>query len=463
MFWENSKIANGIFAAPRRGNVRDVLIIALPMLLSMSFDTFMTFADRLFLAKLAPEYMNAALAGGAAQMVIMTFFNGVISYVTALVAQNFGAKRFENCASVASQGIILSLICAPLVFLLAPLGYFMFSATGVEGLQLQAQTTYFNILICGAVIVLLRQAFISFFSGIGQTKIVMIAAFVGMVVNVAANYFLIFGVGPFPALDIRGAAVGTILGNFVTILVLAIKFFGKKLQAEFPFHLKFCKELFLELLKKGAASGTELFFTMLAFQTLILTFQRMGPEAATAASVMFNWDMVAYVPLIGLEVAATSLVGRYVGARDSAAVRRSIRSTLVVGFGYSLVVAFFLIGIPNVLTDIFAPDVSSGLFESARPVAENMLRIASLYVLFEVGICVFAGALRGAGDVFWVMVTLIILNWLSVFALWIGAFVFKISTIASWWIVVVCYVIFPGILYLRYRSGSWRKLMKRFK
>jgi len=88
MFWENSKIINGIFAAPRRCNIRDVLIVALPMLLSMSFDTLMTFADRLFLAKLAPEYMNAALAGGAAQMALMMFFNGVISYVTALVAQN---------------------------------------------------------------------------------------------------------------------------------------------------------------------------------------------------------------------------------------------------------------------------------------------------------------------------------------------------------------------------------------
>lgn len=461
MFWDNSKILNGIFAAPRRGNVRDVLIVALPMLLSMSFDTFMTFADRLFLSRLAPEYMNAALAGGAAQMVIMTFFNGVISYVTAQVAQNYGAQKFENCSRSASQGVILSLICTPFVFLLVPLGYFMFHATGVTGLQLEAQTSYFNILICGSLLVLLRQAFISFFSGIGRTKIVMVAAFAGMLVNIVANYFLIFGIGPFPALDIRGAAIGTILGNVATILVLGFRFFGKEVQGQFPFSFKFHKELFFDLLKKGAASGTELFFTMLSFQTLILTFQRMGPQAATAASVMFNWDMVAYVPLIGLEVSATSLVGRYVGARDSAAVRRSIRSTLMVGFLYSVVVAVFLIGTPDFLTDIFKPDSASALFDEARPIAMQMLRIASLYVLVEVGICVFAGALRGSGDVFWVMITLIALNWLLVFALWIGAFAIGLDTIGCWWIVVIGYFLFPGMLYSRYRSGSWRRLMKK--
>lgn len=461
MFWNNSKILNGVLAAPRRGNIRDVIIIALPMLLSMSFDTLMTFADRLFLSKLAPEYMNAALAGGAAQIVIMTFFNGVISYETAQVAQNFGAKKFENCARSASQGLILALICTPLVFLLAPIGYAMFDATGVAGLQLEAQTAYFNILLCGGILVLVRQAFISFFSGIGQTRIVMIAAFVGMVVNIVSNYLLVFGVGPFPNLDIRGAAIGTIIGNVVTLLILVAKFFTAKIQSEFPFKFAFHRQLFFELLRRGAASGTEMFLCMFAFQSIIMLFQGMGPQVTTAASVMFNWDMVAYVPLIGLEVAATSLVGRYVGARDSAAVRRSVRSTMIVGFVYSLVVAVMFIGFPEFLTDIFAPDVESAIFNEARPLAMNMLRIATLYVLVETGICVLAGSLRGSGDVFWVMVALSLMNWFSVLMLWIGGYVIHLPPIGCWWIVVVGFIIFPIVLYTRYRSGSWRRLMKK--
>ncbi|NLG39093.1 MAG: MATE family efflux transporter, partial [Fibrobacter sp.] len=60
-----------------------MLVVALPMLLSMSFDTMMTFADRLFLSRVGSEYMNAALSGGITQMMILTFFTGTISYATA--------------------------------------------------------------------------------------------------------------------------------------------------------------------------------------------------------------------------------------------------------------------------------------------------------------------------------------------------------------------------------------------
>ena len=64
------------------GGVKDVLVVALPMLLSMSFDTFMTFIDRLFLSKLGPAEMNAALGAGAVQLALTMFFTGAIRYTT---------------------------------------------------------------------------------------------------------------------------------------------------------------------------------------------------------------------------------------------------------------------------------------------------------------------------------------------------------------------------------------------
>ena len=61
----------------KNGDVKDVLVVALPMLLSMSFDTFMTFIDRLFLSKLGPAEMNAALGAGAVQLALTMFFTGI--------------------------------------------------------------------------------------------------------------------------------------------------------------------------------------------------------------------------------------------------------------------------------------------------------------------------------------------------------------------------------------------------
>ena len=449
----------------KNGDVKDVLVVALPMLLSMSFDTLMTFIDRLFLSKLGPAEMNAALGAGAVQLALTMFFTGMISYTTAMVAQRLGGKRRWDCARVFMQALYVSLMCVPLLYLTIPLGHFAFGMEHLPADQLQYQKTYFNILMFGGVINLVRNVAPCFFSGIGETKIVMKAAFVGMLVNVACNFVLIYGMGPVPALGVAGAAYGTLIGNVVSTVILFAKFFGKSCHRRFRtrYAFAFSWPLTRELLKKGIPSGVEMFLNMSAFQLLILMFHALGPESATASSVMFNWDMVAYVPLMGLEVASTSLVGRYVGAKDGAAASRSTYSGLKLGWGYSLLMGIFFIFLPGILTDIFKPDVAEAsaeaiaIFESARPMSIFMLRIATFYIFVEVLLVIYAGALRGAGDTLWVMFACAIMNWCVAGSLYLVAYVFGLPAHLAWIAVVAVYSTAPVLFWLRWKNGKWRR------
>ncbi|MDD5942991.1 MATE family efflux transporter [Fibrobacter sp.] len=449
----------------KNGDVKDVLVVALPMLLSMSFDTLMTFIDRLFLSKLGPAEMNAALGAGAVQLALTMFFTGMISYTTAMVAQRLGGKRRWDCARVFMQALYVSLMCVPLLYLTIPLGHVVFGMEHLPADQLQYQKTYFNILMFGGVINLVRNVAPCFFSGIGETKIVMKAAFVGMLVNVACNFVLIYGMGPVPALGVAGAAYGTLIGNLVSTAILFAKFFGKSCHRRFRtrYAFAFSWPLTQELLKKGIPSGVEMFLNMSAFQLLILMFHALGPESATASSVMFNWDMVAYVPLMGLEVASTSLVGRYVGAKDGAAASRSTYSGLKLGWGYSLLMGIFFIFLPGILTDIFKPDMAEAsaeaiaIFESARPMSIFMLRIATLYIFVEVLLVIYAGALRGAGDTLWVMFACAIMNWCVAGSLYLVAYVFGLPAHLAWIAVVAVYSTAPVLFWLRWKNGKWRR------
>lgn len=449
----------------KNGDVKDVLVVALPMLLSMSFDTLMTFIDRLFLSKLGPAEMNAALGAGAVQLALTMFFTGMISYTTAMVAQRLGGKRRWDCARAFMQALYVSLMCVPLLYLTIPLGHVAFGMEHLPADQLQYQKTYFNILMFGGVINLVRNVAPCFFSGIGETKIVMKAAFVGMLVNVACNFVLIYGMGPIPALGVAGAAYGTLIGNLVSTVILFAKFFGKSCHRRFRtrYAFAFSWPLTQELLKKGIPSGVEMFLNMSAFQLLILMFHALGPESATASSVMFNWDMVAYVPLMGLEVASTSLVGRYVGAKDGAAASRSTYSGLKLGWGYSLLMGIFFIFLPGMLTDIFKPDVAEtsaeaiAIFESARPMSIFMLRIATFYIFVEVLLVIYAGALRGAGDTLWVMFACAIMNWCVAGSLYLVAYVFGLPAHLAWIAVVAVYSTAPVLFWLRWKNGKWRR------
>ena len=95
-----------------RGSIREMAAIALPMVVSMSCDTLMIFTDRLFLSRLGPEQMNAAMGGGLTAFMMMSFFIGLTGYATALVAQCLGAGQKNRCAVVLTQAAILSGLAA---------------------------------------------------------------------------------------------------------------------------------------------------------------------------------------------------------------------------------------------------------------------------------------------------------------------------------------------------------------
>ncbi len=442
----------------QRGSMREVIVIALPMVLSMSFDTFMTFIDRFFLSRLGSEFMNAALAGGNSQMVLMTFFTGLMSYSTALVAQNLGAGKHDRCASVLPQTLILGIISYPLILCLRPIAYLLFDISGIDSRQLAPQIAYFDILIFGSIITLLRHSLGCFFSGIGETRIVMIASFAGMIVNVVLNYLLIFGNAGFPALGIQGAAIGTLSGGFVALLILVFRYFRHDIHGRFQtrarenWHIRL--DVIKTLVRKGSSSGVEMVLNMFAFQCMILLFHGQGLAVATAATIMFNWDMVSYVPLIGLEIAAMSLVGRYAGAKDRYSANRTTRSAVKLGWFFSAFVLVAFVGFPGVLTDVFKPDTPDLFFNEARPISIFMIRIAAVYVMINAVMVVFAGALRGVGDTFWVMIAMATISWFQVFSLWVSLYVFELGAKAGWCVIVGFCFLAPVVLFRRWQSGK---------
>ena len=218
---------------PSGGGIRELLAIALPMVVSHACDTVMTFTDRVFLSRLGPDEMNAAMSGGLTSFMMMTFFLGLIGYATALVAQYLGAGRKDRCAVATSQAILICLAAYPVIVLARPLVFYAFELSGISATQLASQKMYFGILVYATIVGLLRASLSSFFSGIGKTRMVMVAAAVSMVANMGLNYVLIFGKFGLPAMGIRGAAYGTILGGLLGLGVLVAAYLWPSIRVEY--------------------------------------------------------------------------------------------------------------------------------------------------------------------------------------------------------------------------------------
>jgi MATE family multidrug resistance protein len=442
------------------GGIAEMLSLALPMIVSTSCDGIMTFTDRLFLARLGSEQMNAAMGGGVTMQMMMFFFMGLTGYTTALVAQYYGSGQSKMTTTAAFQAILIALAAYPLILSGRPLAFAFFEFMHVPPEQLDFQIRYFNIVIFGVVISLLRNVLSCYFSGIGRTKIVMLAALIAMAVNVGLDYILIFGKLGFAVMGIRGAALATVVGNFCGLLVLIIAYLGFKNRNEFHVtgSFRFNSKVMGKLLYYGYPAGLELFLNFLAFTTIIFIFHSRGNVVATATTIMFNWDMVSFIPLLGIEIAVTSLVGRYMGAGDPATAHRAAMSGIKTGILYSLVILLLFLFLPEWLVMVFRPSEPNTVFDQALPIARTMIRIASLYVLAEAMMVALVGALRGAGDTHWTMIASVTFHWTFVPLLCVMFYGFNMSPVSGWLALVILFLFFCFVVFRRYRSGRWKNI-----
>jgi MATE family multidrug resistance protein len=288
----------------------------------------------------------------------------------------------------------------------------------------------------------------------------MIASFAAMLTNVGLDYVFIFGKCGFPSLGIHGAAYATIIGGAVGLSILFAAYFDQGNRREYSIETSFHFDRMLagKLLRFGYPTGIEMCLNIIAFNAMVMTFHSLGPAAATAATLVFNWDFVSFVPLIGIEIGVTSLVGRYMGAQHPEKAHRSVISGLKLGMIYSAFVFVFFAGFPGMLVNVFRPSAASAVFSAAVPMAVFMVRLASVYVLVETMLCVFIGALRGAGDTFWAMRMSVILHWLMVVVLALILRVLHLPPEIGWTAMVFFFLVFSAVVFMRYREGKWRNI-----
>lgn len=441
-----------------RPRLRDIGNIALPMVVSQASETIMMFVDRLFVSRLTPLHIAGAMSGGVTSYTVMSLFLGILGYVNAVVAQNDGAGNKPMCARATAQSFRLAFLAWPIILLTIPLIKMYFQAMGHTPELIGLEHGYFRIVIFGSIFALIKMALSGFFIGLGRTRVVMIANVIGMFINIPANWILVFGKLGFPAMGMAGAAIGTILGSACIMFILLGVYLSPRYRNEYGTHreTRFDGRLMKLLLEYGSPAGLETFLNVAVFNFFLQLMNSYGSDTATAVTIAFNYDMMVFVPMLGLGLAATTLSGRYVGAQNIPGVERSMRLTLFSAWSYAALMTILLVAAAKPLVSLFLPETDPGSAAS-RPLAETMLRMAAIYVLADATQVVFSGILRGAGDTKYVMIISVGLHWLFAPVAWYAVKVAGIAPIPMWGI-FIGFVFSLGIaMFLRYRFGGWRK------
>jgi len=443
----------------QKPTLKSLLYIALPMIISQASETVMMFVDRLFLSWMGKAYISAAMSGGLSAFAFMSLFIGTVGYVNALSAQFFGAKKEKECVSTVIQGFQLSILFYPLALLLIPLVGKFFAVSGHSALQIELEYTYFRVLMWGGLLALFRTVLAGFFLGIGKTRTVMYANLAGMVINIPVNYILIFGKFGFPALGIVGAAIGTLAGSLLICLILLSSFLRHKIYTEQSREAiwKFDKFIMGKLLRYGLPSGVEMFLNVFAFNLFVQMMHSYSEDVAAAVTITFNYDMLAFIPMLGLGFATTSLVGQQMGADNPDGAVKVSHLSMRVGLTYAFCMMMIFIFGAGRLVGVF----TGGLSEADTaivPLAKTMLRLAAIYTLADVIQLVLAGTLRGAGDTKWVMYISVVLHWGMAVSAYFMIKVFVLNPVTVWMGFISFIVILGAAMFMRYQFGPWKKM-----
>ena len=440
----------------RKDTLFELARIALPMVVSQGTFAVMIFTDRYFMSQIDSIHMAAALGGGVAAFFSFCFFTGLLSYANALTAQYLGAGELGKCSKVVTQGIVITVMCSPALVLITYLVSGIFENVGHDSAQVELEKTYYTILMLGVIVTLTKTCLSSYFAGIGRTRVVMICDVCGLVFNVPLCYVMVFGKLGLPELGIVGAGISTIIASFFACLLFFLFYFEREHRVKFfvmnSFHIDW--GVLRRFWRLGFPSGLELFLNVAAFNLFLLMFQGYGVVEGASAAIVFNWDLLSFVPMLGLNIGVISLIGRFVGANDMARTDEVMSAAFFLGIFYSAILAILYISFRFPLVEVFSPP--EGDFSEIRSLSAFMMIGLSSYVMADAIIIISGGVLRGAGDTRWLMYTSVGLHWAMLIAQYYVILVWQFGPQVSW--LTFCAMIFAiAIVYVwRLQSGVWR-------
>jgi MATE family multidrug resistance protein len=399
-------------------------------------------------------------------------------YTSTFVAQYTGANRPHRVGPAVWQGIHFGLVAGLLFLLAVPLAPYLIGF-GEHKPHMQAhELAYFRCLCFAAVPMLVMSAVNGFFSGRGQTWTVLGIEAAGTATNVLLATVLIFGRLGFPELGIAGAGWATVAGSWVSAAVALGLFWRKQYRVEFDTLKGWLpeRELMGRLLKYGGPAGMQLFLDVLVFNAFIQIVGRLGDAALGATTLTVRFNMIAFLPMMGMGQAVCILVGQRLGADRPDLAEKSTYTGVKWAFGYMCLVAAAYLFLPYTLVSAFeggSPVDPDALAAVASPVASaatdakfaaiaaivpSLLVCVAIYSLADALNVTFAFALRGAGDTRFVTAVTFLLAW-PIMVLPTYFVVTNGGSIYWAWGFATAHIFAMAVcFYLRFRSGKWKSM-----
>jgi MATE family multidrug resistance protein len=458
------------------GTFSGLITLAMPLILGMSATALMQFTDRWFLSQLGATALASSFPAGVTAYCGQCLFSTAAAFTSTFAAQHLGAGELRRCGGWVWPALWFGLFGGALMLAATPFLTSLFSLMNPQPEVLRSTAGLCAWWLSCTLPASMLSAVGGFYAGTGRTA--MVLAFNGclLLLNAGLNALLIFGGLGLPALGVMGAGIGTFTATSLMALVAMACFLTPYNRSRYGSFAapRWNPARLWRFLSFAAPQGIRALLEIGAWTFFTFAVGRLGTEALAANNIVINWNLLTFIPMVGLSQAIGVAVGQAIGGgRPERAVSATGKGVLLE-LGYAVIVgAALLLLRDQLILPFIHPDPSGDQVAAAHRIlvtSRHLLVVAALWGLGDALNLAYTGALNGAGDTRWPMcasligaTTLLILPMAMVLSCdpaWWDAR--GIEPVVAAWLVTLLFVTVTGLaMALRFYFASWRRATLR--
>mgnify|MGYP001157179859 CR=1 FL=1 len=381
------------------------LTLSYPVTLGLLGHTVVQLIDNIMVGKLGTSELAAVSLGNSFILIAMSIGIGFSTALTPLVSESIGKKNNSE-KDFLNHGILLCLLLGMFMFFsvnnLKDFIFFMGQPSYVVSLAY----TYLKWVSISLIPLITFQAFKQFTDGLSMTLPAMYATVYSNFINIILNYILIFGKFGFPSLGIEGAAIGTLIARFSSLIFIIFYFyFNSNLKKYLSTLIR--TNLNYNILKKifflGFPSALQMFFEVLFFVAAIWMSGLLGKNEQASNQIALNLSSITFMVAMGFSVVAMIRVGEMFGKNDVISLKKIAYSLFFIILLFDLFFCLMFLLFNEYLPWIYLSKTGDKSISDVFQVIEissKLLLISGVFQIFDGLQAVVLGALRGIQDVF---------------------------------------------------------------
>jgi MATE family multidrug resistance protein len=445
-------MAHVVAQAEWRRELRAMVALAVPVVLSELGWMLQGIVDTIMVGRLGPAAIGAVAVGNAVYYTPSLFGIGLLLGLDTLVSHAYGREDHDACHHWLAQGVYLACIVSPPLMILLAAASLVFTHVGISPEVAGPAGSYLRVLVWGTLPLLLYGGARRYLQGVGQVRVVTVTFVLANLLNWVGNWVLIYGKLGFPAMGVRGSALSTVIARVSMAAALLGFAWRYERSRGHPLFARWGRPSALkirQLVRLGAPAAGQILLEVGAWNLATFSAGFLTPVELATHTIALSYASLTYMVPLGVSAAAAVAVGHAIGAGDAARARRAGWLALGLGTGFMVLAGIVLFVAPRPLIALYTSD------PRVMAVGPTLLWIAAAFQIFDGIQTVSTGALRGLGETRVPMFANLVGYWVLGLPLgFVLCFVLKEGVFGLWIGLTLALVVIASALLRRWNRDS---------